>query len=54
MATVTFIQNKTQSASAMGNVMKYVMQSAKTDSGNLVSGLSCSPQFAFQEFTATR
>ena len=54
MATVTFIPNKAQSSSAMKGVLQYIAQDKKTDNGSFVSGLNCSPQFCFQEFTATR
>lgn len=54
MATVTFIPNKVQSSSAMKGVLQYIAQDKKTDNGSFVSGLNCSPQFCFQEFTATR
>lgn len=54
MATVTFIPNKAQSSSAMKGVLQYIAQDQKTDNGSFVSGLNCSPQFCFQEFTATR
>lgn len=54
MATVTFIPNKAQSASAMKGALQYIAQDQKTDNGRFVSGLNCSPQFCFQEFTATR
>ena len=54
MATVTFIPNKAQSSSTMKGVLQYIAQDKKTDNGSFVSGLNCSPQFCFQEFTATR
>ena len=54
MATVTFIPNKAQSTSAMKGVLQYIAQEKKTENGSFVSGLNCSPQFCFQEFTATR
>lgn len=58
MATVNFIRYRSQSATALGKVAEYVSQSQKTmdrESGlQLVSGISCSPQFAVQEFRVTR
>ena len=54
MATVTFIPNKAQSTSAMKGVLQYIAQEKKTENGSFASGLNCSPQFCFQEFTATR
>ena len=57
MATVTFIRNKKQSASALGGVKRYVEQEKKTldpSGARLVSGQNCTPQFADKEFLATR
>lgn len=48
---------KRQSAKALGRVVKYVLQERKTVEANgwqLTSGINCSPQFAVQEFKATR
>lgn len=48
---------KRQSAKALGRVVKYVLQEHKTVEANgwqLTSGINCSPQFAAQEFKATR
>ena len=48
---------KRQSAKALGRVVKYVLQEHKTVEANgwqLTSGIHCSPQFAVQEFRATR
>lgn len=48
---------KRQSAKALGRVVKYVLQERKTveeDGWQLTSGINCSPQFAAQEFKATR
>lgn len=48
---------KKQSAKALGRVVKYVLQERKTveaDGWQLTSGINCSPQFAAQEFKATR
>jgi hypothetical protein len=53
MATVTFIPYKSQSAGALRNVTQYIAQDKKTDNGSFVSGLNCSPQFAYQEFITT-
>lgn len=54
MATVTFVKYTKQSAGALRGVSRYVSQEKKTDEQKLVSGLNCSPQFACQEFLATR
>ena len=57
MATVSFIPYARQSGGTLSAVCKYVMQEAKTvqaDGLQLTSGLNCSPQFAAQEFGATR
>lgn len=54
MATVTFIRNTKQGAGALHGVSRYVSQDKKTDSGLLVNGQNCSPQFAAREFIATR
>jgi len=57
MATVNFIKYERQSPSALSRVSDYVRQEQKTlqeDGGQLVSGQNCSPQFAAQEFLATR
>lgn len=48
---------KRQSAKALGRVVRYVLQERKTveaDGWQLASGINCSPQFAAQEFKATR
>ena len=54
MATVTFIKYKSQSAGTLQDVARYVVQDCKTSEQRLVSGQNCSPQFAAQEFLATR
>ena len=54
MATVTFVKYTKQSAGALRGVARYVSQEKKTDGQQLVSGLHCFPQFACQEFLATR
>lgn len=57
MATVSFIKYERQSPSALSRVSDYVKQEQKTmqeDGMQLISGQNCSPQFATQEFLATR
>ena len=57
MATVTYIGYTKQSAATAKGVCEYVSQEQKTMQENglqLVSGQNCSPQFAVQEFMATR
>ena len=58
MATVNFIPYRSQSATALGKVAEYVSQEDKTldeqSRTQLVSGISCSPQFAVQEFRTVR
>ena len=57
MATVTYIGYRKQSAATAKGVCEYVSQEQKTMQENglqLVSGQNCSPQFAVQEFMATR
>ncbi len=57
MATVTFIKYGKQSAGALGGVAAYVSQKSKTmqeDGRQLVSGQSCTPRLAAQEFLTTR
>ena len=57
MATVTYIGYTKQSAATAKGVCEYVSQDQKTMQENglqLVSGQKCSPQFAVQEFMATR
>ena len=57
MATVTFIKYDHQAPSALSRVSDYIKQEQKTVLGGgmqLVSGQNCSPQFAAQEFLATR
>lgn len=56
MATFTAIPEKTQNATAMKRVLDYVMQDKKTlyNGIKLVSGQSCVPESAFEEFLATK
>lgn len=58
MATVNFIRYKKQTRGALDSVMRYVMQDSKTldqeIGARLISGQNCTPQFAAQEFLATR
>ena len=57
MATVTFIPYARQSGGTLSAVCEYVSQESKTMQENgqqLISGQNCSPQFAAQEFGATR
>lgn len=56
MAIFAAIPEKTQSATAMKRVLDYVMQDKKTqlDGVKLVSGQHCVPEFAYQEFMATK
>lgn len=56
MATFTAVKNKTQTASAMANVMKYVTQATKTmlDSKWLVTGSNCVAQSSYLEMMTTK
>lgn len=56
MAIFAAIPEKTQTATAMKRVLDYVMQDKKTelDGVKLVSGQHCVPEFAYQEFMATK
>ena len=54
MATVSFIPYKAQNRSALHRVMQYVGRDDKTKAKKFVSGIRCTPQLAYQEFTATR
>lgn len=54
MATVSFIPYKAQNRSALHRVMQYVGRDDKTEAKKFVSGIRCTPQLAYQEFTATR
>ena len=54
MATVSFIPYKAQSRSALHRVMQYVGRDDKTEAKKFVSGIHCTPQLAYHEFTATR
>lgn len=58
MATVSFIRYSKQSRGTLSGVKQYVEQEKETLDESLglklVSGQNCSPQFAAQEFSATR
>ena len=54
MATVNFIPYQKQSRAVLRKVTDYVRRADKTEDERYVSGIHCSPQFAFEEFTATR
>ena len=56
MATFTAVKNKTQTASAMANVMKYVTQATKTmlDGKWLVTGSNCVAQSSYLEMLTTK
>lgn len=56
MATFTAVKNKTQTASAMANVMKYVTQATKTmlDGKWLVTGINCVAQSSYLEMLTTK
>ena len=54
MATVSFIPYRAQSRSALHRVMQYVGRDDKTEAKKFVSGIHCTPQLAYHEFTATR
>lgn len=56
MATFTAVKNKTQTASAMANVMEYVTQAAKTMLGDrwLVTGSNCVAQSSYLEMVTTK
>lgn len=56
MATFTAVKNKTQTASAMANVMKYVTQATKTmlDGKWLVTGSNCVAQSSYLEMMTTK
>ena len=54
MATVSFIPYKAQNKSALHRVLQYVGRDEKTEAKKFVSGIHCTPQLAYHEFTATR
>ena len=56
MATFTAVKNKTQTASAMANVMQYVTQAKKTmlDGKWLVTGNNCVAQSSYLEMLTTK
>ena len=54
MATVNFIKNTTQSATAMSRTLRYVKRDNKTRDKQFVSGWNCTPRLAEEEFLATR
>ena len=56
MATFTAVKNKTQTASAMVNVMEYVAQRKKTMLGDrwLVTGSNCVAQSSYLEMVTTK
>ena len=58
IAIVHFVNYKkgTQTRSCMKNVMRYVAQENKTfwDGQNLISGIGCQPETAFDEFLSTK
>ena len=56
MPIIHFINNKTQTASGMRNVLNYVGRKEKTFSEDkrFVTGVNCSPETALDEMTATK
>ena len=56
MPIIHFINNKTQTAGGMKNVLKYVSRKEKTVSEDkrFVTGVNCSPETALDEMTATK
>ncbi|MBR6068996.1 MAG: relaxase/mobilization nuclease domain-containing protein [Ruminococcus sp.] len=56
MPIIHFINNKTQSAGGMKNVLNYVSRKEKTVSEDkrFVTGVNCSPETALDEMTATK
>ena len=54
MATVSYIPYRAQNKSALHRVMQYVGRDDKTEAKKFVSGIRCTPQLAYHEFTATR
>jgi hypothetical protein len=57
MATITFIRESKQSASALKGIINYVCREDKTkldDGVQLISGKDCNANMAFKEFMATK
>lgn len=56
MPIIHFINNKTQTAGGMRNVLAYVSRKEKTVSEDkrFVTGVNCSPETALDEMTATK
>lgn len=56
MPIIHFINNKTQTAAGMRNVLNYVSRKEKTASEDkrFVTGINCSPETALDEMTATK
>ena len=56
MPIIHFINNKTQTANGMRNVLNYVSRKEKTVSEDkrFVIGVNCSPETALDEMTATK
>ena len=56
MPIIHFINNKTQTAGGMKNVLNYVSRKEKTASEDkrFVTGVNCSPETALDEMTATK
>lgn len=56
MPIIHFINNKTQTAGGMKNVLSYVSRKEKTVSEDkrFVTGINCSPETALDEMTATK
>ena len=56
MPIIHFINNKTQTAGGMRNVLNYVSRKEKTQTEDkrFVSGVNCSPETALEEMTATK
>lgn len=56
MPIIHFINNKTQAAGGMRNVLSYVSRKEKTQTEDkrFVTGVNCSPETAFDEMTATK
>ena len=56
MPIIHFINNKTQTAGGMKNVLSYVSRKEKTvsEDKHFVTGVNCSPETALDEMTATK
>ena len=56
MPIIHFINNKTQTAGGMRNVLAYVSRKEKTVSEDkrFVTGVNCSPETALAEMNATK